>query len=811
MDADLLALRIKVTGGKAGAGEVKALNSEVARSGAVAEASGKKTATSSRAISQSLKRQSAAMKSVGRGMSTYLTLPLVALGVVGVKTAVEFDKSMAQVGIATKLTGEGLDEMRALAIEMGAKTIFSANQSAEAMLELAKSGIGPAQIKAGALATTMNLAATEGLALGRTAEIIGAAMNTFGIKASNSSMIADALAGAALSSSASVEGLAQSLAQGGQSAAQYGLTVNETAGTLAAFAQNGISASDAGTSFKTFVARLNPVTKKAREETEKWNLSFFNSSGQMKGLTAVAAELRKHLGGLSDEQRGQALYTIFGSDAQRAANIVFKEGADGLSKYIKATKERGAAERMAQAQMKGLPGAIERLKGSFETMALEVGRALTPVIIVLAGALEGLANGFTTLDPSMQTALVAFGAVVAISGPVIYALGAMTAAYVRLGLAGSGVAGKLGKRGAIAGLGGVAAMTAGGAIGGKGGEAVSNIGGLAAAGAMFGPWGAAAGAAIGVLITFRAQVKDTVEFVRRHALLVGLALFPIMGGLPLMIAAFYKWHDAIIATVKDAVEWIRNAFRNTVAFFRTLPGRIMSGIHSLPRLMGRMVVKIIILWATLPVRIPMFVARMSAKVIGLAIKLGPKLASLAVKAMGLFARGFANGAVAVYAFFRSLPDKLASLATALGSKLASAGADFAREFVRGFKDALPGPLKDAVGAVGGAASSAADFAGGLIPGNAMGTPYWRGGLSLVGERGPEIVNVPRGAQIIPSDRTSRLLSGAEREVRGSHRLAEMRGSGGGETRYLVAQPIKIGKKVVAEAYTEAREDAEARL
>jgi hypothetical protein len=49
--------------------------------------------------------------------------------------------------------------------------------------------------------------------------------------------------------------------------------------------------------------------------------------------------------------------------------------------------------------------------------------------------------------------------------------------------------------------------------------------------------------------------------------------------------------------------------------------------------------------------------------------------------------------------------------------------------------------------------------GGAAPGNAEGTPFWRGGLSWVGEEGPELINLPRGAQVFPSD-VSREMAGA---------------------------------------------------
>lgn len=48
---------------------------------------------------------------------------------------------------------------------------------------------------------------------------------------------------------------------------------------------------------------------------------------------------------------------------------------------------------------------------------------------------------------------------------------------------------------------------------------------------------------------------------------------------------------------------------------------------------------------------------------------------------------------------------------------------------------------------------------GMMPevGNALGTNYWRGGTTLMNERGGEIVDLPRGSRIIPADQTDRLM------------------------------------------------------
>lgn len=385
-----------------------------------------------------LKKRGSQMRSTGRAMSYGLSLPLIGLGFLAVKTAADFQRSMAQVGIATGLAGKRLDGMKDLAMQMGQETIFSANDAALAMLNLVKAGMTPAQIKAGALRATMVMAAAGGMDLANAGNLIGAAMNTFGLEGGEAIKIADALAGAANESSADLQDLALGLQMAGQSAQMAGLNIFETAGSLAAMADQGLRGSDAGTSLKTFLMRLNPVQVKQKKIMNELGLSFFDANGQMVGMTEVSQRLRVALKGMTQEQRNQALATIFGSDAVRAANIVYQAGPKGLQKYIRATEKQGNAQKMANAQMKGLPGAIERLKGSFETAALAAGEAFAPVIIFVAEKLEWLFNKFTDLPKPIQTVIVTLAVLVALAGPVLFVLGVMATGFGMVA-AGAGV------------------------------------------------------------------------------------------------------------------------------------------------------------------------------------------------------------------------------------------------------------------------------------------------------------------------------------------------------------------------------------
>ena len=68
-------------------------------------------------------------------------------------------------------------------------------------------------------------------------------------------------------------------------------------------------------------------------------------------------------------------------------------------------------------------------------------------------------------------------------------------------------------------------------------------------------------------------------------------------------------------------------------------------------------------------------------------------------------------------------------------------------------------VKNAINGIGGSMSAKLNAKLDGFPGNARGTDFWRGGLTWVGEEGPELVNLPRGSQVIPSAQSAAIASG----------------------------------------------------
>lgn len=398
----------------------------------------------------------------GGALTMGVTVPLVAAGGAAVATASKFDDAMAQVSGALGDPSADMESLRKLALQLGADTVFSATEAGNAMVELAKGGMTEADIKGGALAASMDLAAAGQLNLADAAATTVQMMGSFGLGAGDAARIADALAGAANASSADVSDLTQAMSQCSAQASLAGWSLEETAAALALFADNGIKGSDAGTSLKTMLQRLAAPTDEAATAMQTYGIEARDSEGHMKGVADIAAELQGKLGALSEAERDMALQTIFGSDASRAAAIMMKTGADGLAKYTDATNDATAAETMAAAQKGDLSWALENMQGSLESAGIAFGTALAPAVEVVAGVVGDAAEAFSSLSPGVQTAIAVVAGLAAALGPLLIVVGAVAGAIPAIQAGMTAMAGAMAAPAApiVALLAGLAAVTA---------------------------------------------------------------------------------------------------------------------------------------------------------------------------------------------------------------------------------------------------------------------------------------------------------------------------------------------------------------
>ncbi|MGW6703616.1 phage tail tape measure protein [Streptomyces sp. NPDC054956] len=344
------------------------------------------------------------------------SLGLVAVFGLAAAAAARFDKAMSEV---RAVTGGNADEMKALskaALAAGQATVYSATQAANAEAELARAGISTADIIGGALKGSLDLAASGQLELGESAIISAQAMNAFKLRGGDVGHIADVISAGAGKSATNVHAMGLAFRQAALLSSQTGLSLEQTVGTLSLFAQNALVGSDAGTSLKVMLQRLVPQSKEAANMMHEIGFSAYDASGNFIGLTALADMMKTSFSKLTPEARNAAMATIFGSDAVRAATVLYEAGGKGIDQWVGAVNDAGYATRVAATMTDNLSGDLERLKGALETALITSGSSGNKILREMAQSLAGVVNWYNQLSPALQSNVTILAGLVGVLG-----------------------------------------------------------------------------------------------------------------------------------------------------------------------------------------------------------------------------------------------------------------------------------------------------------------------------------------------------------------------------------------------------------
>lgn len=359
---------------------------------------------------------------IASGM-TAAGLAVAAFGVAAVKMAADFDQQMSTVQANTGATGAQLDQLRAAAIEAGASTVYSASDSADAINDLGKAGMSVTDILNGGLSGALNLAASDGMAVGDAAEYMANALSMFHLKGSQASQVADALAAGAGKAVGNVSDFGEALNNCGAQANSFGMNIQETTGVLALFAQNGTIGAEAGTQLNSMLMKLAAPSAEASNTMKELGISAYDAQHHFVGMANFAGQLQKAEKNLTDEQRNQANATIFGSYAIKAANYLYEAGESGVNKWTKAVSESGYAAEQAAAKNNNLKGDLENLSGSMESLMISVGEGAQGPLRKMVQGLDTLVDSFAGLPSGAQQTLVVMASLAGVFGAVHKAAG----------------------------------------------------------------------------------------------------------------------------------------------------------------------------------------------------------------------------------------------------------------------------------------------------------------------------------------------------------------------------------------------------
>lgn len=368
------------------------------------------------------------MQSVGSSLTQALTVPLVAVGLSALKSSGQFESAMLRVESKLGLTGAASEEakkkLEELALKLGADTVFSAGEAAAAMEALVAQGFNVEQVIS-ALPAVLNLASTENMGLADAASIVSAALKGYGFEAASAAAVVDVLAKASINSASSAQSLGDGLKTVGPVAAGFKLDFTEMVSILAVMADAGIEGGRAGTALASAIGSLAKPVGEGANAIEAMNLQVFESPGVMRPMKDILADIAK-----TADPTTTALQ-IFGKTSGPEMIAAMNQGIPKIREFENGLRDAGGtAERVGKAQMSGFQGALEALKGSWETLGIVMGKSgfLQWVTDAIRKVTEWV-NMLASARPEMLAPWIELAAFLALTGPVMYGIGVIASAF----------------------------------------------------------------------------------------------------------------------------------------------------------------------------------------------------------------------------------------------------------------------------------------------------------------------------------------------------------------------------------------------
>lgn len=297
---------------------------------------------------------------------------MAGLSAASVKIGMGFEAQMSTVQAVSQASAGEMNQLTALAEEMGKTTQFTATEAGQGLEYMAMAGWKTKDMLSG-LPGIIYLAAASGEELGLVSDIVTDAMTAFGLQASESAHFSDVLAQASASSNTNVAMMGETFQYVAPIAGAFGYKIEDVAIATGLMANAGIKGEKAGTSMRTMLTNLAKPTKQMQGYMNTLSISLVDSSGKMKPLRQQLGELRKGFADLTEAER-----------AEYAAGIAGKEGMSGLLAMVNTSdsdfeklaeaidNSAGAAKKMSEVRLDNLKGDLTLLSSAMQGTGTEL-------------------------------------------------------------------------------------------------------------------------------------------------------------------------------------------------------------------------------------------------------------------------------------------------------------------------------------------------------------------------------------------------------------------------------------------------------
>lgn len=400
------------------------------------------------------------MQGVGKVM-TVAGAATTAMGVKALKGFGDFQQTLNTTAVVAGGTSKNIGELSRLANKMGEDLPLSAQEAANAMLEMARNGASLDDIKKQfpAIAEASTAAGSD---LQTTAGVVQQSMNIWSDSLKSPQQAAAILVQTANASNASIEDMQQALATIGSTAKMAGMDMGTTAEAIGLLTNRGFSAAQASDDLNHAITQMLAPSSIAKKQMDALGLTFVDSAGKMKPFPTILQEIADKTKGMGDAQKTAALKAMFGASGMKAIAPLLdainnKSGNAARSWSAYAAEQDKAAGSTARASkylsgqsaemQKNVGASLEQVGGAWESLrntSMESAKNINGQYLGLikntidwatkskSGTAQAI-RGFIGLSPVIGSATTALGGFITNAGKIISTGGSILRTFGHMG------------------------------------------------------------------------------------------------------------------------------------------------------------------------------------------------------------------------------------------------------------------------------------------------------------------------------------------------------------------------------------------
>lgn len=337
-----------------------------------------------------LNKSNSTMDKISSGISiagkaiTGIGLGTTAIGVSAAKGFGEFQMNLNKAAVVAGGTSKNINELADVANRMGAELPISANEAAQAMIEMAQNGADLNKIKT-QFPAIAQAATAAGADLTTTAGVVQQAMNVWGDSIGSSEQAAAILTQNANISNASIETMQQGLSNVASSSKLLGVNMTDASAAIGLITNTGMSAAQASQDLNHAMLKMAAPTKNGAKEMARLGLSFTDAAGNMKPFKQILTEVAEKTKDMSQAEKTATLKNLFDTSGMQAINPLLDAV---MNKTDDATKSWDAATNALNGVSRSQADAAKFLSESANEMQQNMGSKIEQV----GGNWEALTN-----------------------------------------------------------------------------------------------------------------------------------------------------------------------------------------------------------------------------------------------------------------------------------------------------------------------------------------------------------------------------------------------------------------------------------